>query len=319
MNTDVQEDALARLKAGDKAVMSIIYTAYADRVRRYMVAQAKDPQHADDLTSKAFLRFYSYLDSAEWKKKKDSYQSIEHLLFRMATHALLDDKRKAEVEERGNQKYAATAIIAQPVPPDLVFQAKEAEELLIRGIVDLTVDQRGPARRVFLDLCTYKETAELEGIPESTAKQLVASARKLLARNVTLINWKGTSHDPADRISPAGRSEHHLLARTAGESDARIRDLPQATDAEAVPHPDDCRGDDRIGPDRVDLYDVPPAVAEERSDLRPGRVQSAAQGDPAEGFHYAGGQLEAGVPIQPAAEVSEVSAEAAEEGGRRQL
>lgn len=321
MNTDVQEDALARLKAGDLAVMSIIYTAYAQRVRKYVIDQARDAQHADDLTSKAFLRFYSYVKSEEWERNKDKYQSIDHLLFRMATHALLDDKRKEEVEERGNQEYAATAIIAEPVPPDLVFQAKEAEELLIRGIVDLPTDQRGPAKRVYFDLLTYKETAELEGIPESTAKALVARARKLLAKNVTLINWKGNTHVSKRRISSARRSKRHLLARTEDESDARVQELPQGMDTEADAHPDDGDRFDRPGPDALHVHDVPPPGAEDGSHPRcAGRAESAAPGDPAEAAaNHASAARPACDSAAPAAALSEVSAEAAEDGGRGEL
>jgi RNA polymerase sigma-70 factor, ECF subfamily len=265
MDTISQSDALERLKGGDKAVVVLVFAAYAERVKHYVLPQAIDVPHADDLVQKTFLNLYRYLDSEEWAAKKDEYRSINHLLFRMATHALIDDKRVEAREDRKKKKYSVEPPPPQPIRAEDELLANEADEVLVRGVTNLPADCRGAARLVFLELYTFEQVAEIEEIPLGTVKTLIRRARKLLLKD---LRWyvEGRPNERTNRISPSRRSERDVLPRAAGSRPGRLPELPRDPSTEA--HPQAGLGDrsDRTGPDGPDVCAVPPVVAEAESD-----------------------------------------------------
>ena len=265
MDTISQSDALDRLKGGDKAVVVLIFAAYAERVKYYVLPQATDAGHADDLVQKTFLKLYLYLDSEEWAEKKNEYRSINHLLFRMATHALIDDKRIEAREERGKNKYAAEPPPHQPIKPGDELFSNEADEVLVRGVANLPTDCRGAARLVFLECYTFEQVAEIENLPLGTVKTLIRRARKLLLKDV---RWyvEGNPNERANRISTASRSKSDVLPRTARSRPGRLRALPRDPSAEADRPASLGDLDDRSDSLADDLCDVPPPLAKAESD-----------------------------------------------------
>jgi RNA polymerase sigma-70 factor (ECF subfamily) len=69
-----------------------VYEAYAAKIYRHCLFRIFSPEKAEELTQEVFLKFWQYVE------KKHEIKNAQGLLYRIADHSIIDEKRKRNAE-----------------------------------------------------------------------------------------------------------------------------------------------------------------------------------------------------------------------------
>jgi RNA polymerase sigma factor (sigma-70 family) len=160
---EVADDILVRrVRAGDEVALSTLYRRHVAAIYRFVLAQVRDVQDAEDLTSETFARMLRGLDGFRGEA------SFRNWVYQIARNAVRNHRRAARYrlalplsptaaappdeddEPSGGRKAATVLGLLQPLPPRY------------RQVLELR----------FLDGCSIEETAARLGITVGNAKVL---------------------------------------------------------------------------------------------------------------------------------------------------
>jgi RNA polymerase sigma-70 factor (ECF subfamily) len=149
----------------DEAAFSELVRTYQAHVWRFLRHQLGDDALAEDLTQETFIRVYRKLHTFEFRSKFSTW--------------ILNVARNAGTDELRARQRRARLVDALSVPEP---QRDPSLRVEISDAIDaLTPKLRETLLLVELFGLTYREAAEVLGIPEGTAKRRVFDARKQLA------------------------------------------------------------------------------------------------------------------------------------------
>lgn len=173
MKLDPQRDKLADealvklVLEGDEPALTTLYRRYVDAIYRFILAQVRDRQTAEDLCSDTFARMLRGLGSFRGEA------SFKNWLYQIARNALRNHRRSAS--------YRRTIALAPSLADDSA-PADEADEGLRERALAILAPLPPRYRQVlelrFLVGCTIEETARRMGITKSNAKVLQHRALK---------------------------------------------------------------------------------------------------------------------------------------------
>ena len=149
----------------DPVAFSELVRTYQAHVWRFLRHLLGDDALAEDLTQETFIRIYRKLHTFEFRSKFSTW------VLNIARNAGTDELRARQRRAR-----LVDALSMPPTVPDPTLRVEVAE-----AIDTLTPKLRETVLLVELFGLTYREAAEVLGIPEGTAKRRVFDARRLLA------------------------------------------------------------------------------------------------------------------------------------------
>ncbi len=171
---------VARVKAGDEAALSVLYRRYVRPIHRFVLAQMRDPDEAEDLTSDTFTRMIQGIGDFRGEA------SFKNWLYQIARNAVRNHRRSAGYRRTGPLTPALAGGDAEPdadrfelEPDDAAADAAwDAALALLRP---LPPRYRKVLELRFVNGCTIGETAARMGITEANAKVLQHRALKKAA------------------------------------------------------------------------------------------------------------------------------------------
>ncbi len=194
---DQPDPAIIQAAAGgDSRAFEELVRAYQEPIWRYLCRYLGDPQLAEDVAQETFLRLHRKLRTYSYRSKFSTW------LFTIARNAAVDSHRKAMRRER----------LLEVVPPAPPIGAPGASLEVEQALESLSDKLRESVLLVEVLGLTYREAAEVLGIPEGTAKSRVFAARE------QLIAWMN-----ADTSSVADTS--------SGADTPSVADTPSAANA----------------------------------------------------------------------------------------
>ena len=171
-----ERDLRARLMAGDALALAEAYEQFSPVVYGLAARVTGDPAAAEDVTHEVFLHLWE----RPWVFDPDRGR-LRAWLATMAHHRAVDHLRRASVRER----YAARAAVErEPAPPPNPEEAAVAAAVAKR--VRVAVDELPDAQRTAVLLAyfegkTFRQVAQLTGVPEGTAKSRLRLGLRRLA------------------------------------------------------------------------------------------------------------------------------------------
>jgi RNA polymerase sigma-70 factor (ECF subfamily) len=166
-------------QAGDSEAFGRLVERYMRRAYMQALGLVNSREDALDLSQEAFTRAYRARHTIDPDRPFFAwlYQIIRHLCFNF----LRDTKRRARVmEQEGTAWIVETARAASPGPAAALEQA-EARRRVARAIERLPAHEREVLVLKEFEELTYREIAELVGIPVGTVMSRLYSARRRLA------------------------------------------------------------------------------------------------------------------------------------------
>jgi RNA polymerase sigma-70 factor (ECF subfamily) len=175
---DWERELRARLGAGDELALAEAYDQFSPMVYGLAVRVTGDRSAAEDVTQEVFLHLWQRPAAFDPDRGR-----LRTWLATMAHHRAVDHLRRAGVRDR----YAARAAVErEPTPPPNPEEAAVAAAVAKR--VRVAVDELPDAQRTAVLLAyfegrTFRQVAQLTGVPEGTAKsRLRLGLRRIAAR-----------------------------------------------------------------------------------------------------------------------------------------
>lgn len=179
--TDAQVLSLVpRCQRGDRAAVEALYTLYADRIYRYVLARVGDPDQAADLTTEVFVRMIGQLTGFRLNRERPA-ASFSAWLYRIAANLATDWRRR-----RG--RFAQVSLDPDlPLParepgPEVVVEQREAAGRLAQAMQGLSEEQRLVVVGKFVEGMSNTEVAAWLGKTEGAVKSLQHRALQTLGR-----------------------------------------------------------------------------------------------------------------------------------------
>ncbi len=178
VSTEVEADLLARCLQGDRQAQQRLYEMTMHLVYRLMV-RLVGLQDAADLTQQVYLKLFSKLDQFSGKSRFETW------LYRLATNEALQFLRK-------NKNRKTKTLMGDPVNQD----QPESERDEQRELLEVAMERIDPElRSIFMlrevEKKSYREIAEIVGIPEGTVGSRLTRARRELQTHLVELGWEG--------------------------------------------------------------------------------------------------------------------------------
>ena len=154
-----------------------LFTAYRDRIRRYILRMVRDPAEAEDLTQETFLRAHRRLYLLRHPEAVDGW------LYRIATHVCLDRLRQRKPQDSIDDEQTANRVeAAVRTRPSLADIAERRQtSLCVQRCLDYLPDNYRAVILLYeIHALTAPEIASLLGVKLTTIKMRLHRARRML-------------------------------------------------------------------------------------------------------------------------------------------
>ena len=166
--------------AGAAGTTAELFSAYHERIRRYILSMVHDEAEADDLTQDVFVRAYRSVGSL---RDPDSALSW---LYRVATNICYDRFRSQsrqpprDARDVGDAPEASVCDTSPEAAPERVAARSEMSSCVQDSVEDLSDDYREVIRLHDVESLTNAEVAAVLGISVDAAKIRLHRARRKL-------------------------------------------------------------------------------------------------------------------------------------------
>lgn len=158
---------LARVAAGDRAALRMVYDATAAKLLALAQRITADRQEAEDIVQDVFVTVWH--KAAEYRPERASGLAW---LFAIARNRAID-----RVRARGRRatvgEEALAAVADEHARADAGAEAADATRAVTRALATLDPRHAAVIRMAFLDGLSYEEIAAREGVPVGTVKTWV--------------------------------------------------------------------------------------------------------------------------------------------------
>ena len=162
---------VARVGAGDKAAMKLLYDAHSDALYHFIRTRLRDPFEAADVMQEVFLEVWRAAARFEGRA------AVRTWIFGIARNKAIDRVRRG-----------ARLVLAEPdanLPDDApnpeALAGAASDAARVRDCIGRLSDaHRSAIHLAFYRELTYGEIAEIEGVPVGTIKTRILHAKRLL-------------------------------------------------------------------------------------------------------------------------------------------
>lgn len=167
-----------RMMAGDETALAELYDGHSGFVFGLALRVLGDRTAAEDVTQEVFVSFWERPERFD-----EARGSLRGFLGTLAHRRAVDHIRREEARKRRETRTTSTEVVPLPSVDDAAMLTVTSER--VREAVELLP----PAQREALDLAyfkghTYRQVADLLGIPEGTAKSRLRLALQRVAEAI---------------------------------------------------------------------------------------------------------------------------------------
>ena len=185
-SSDWERVVRGRLSSGDEAALGEVYDQYSSFVFGLAQRVIGDPRAAEDVSQEVFLYVWEHPYAFDPERG-----SLRTWLGTLAHRRSVDYVRREEARRRRAQREAGRRPTYIPDVEEMATALVQAE--LVRNALDvLPEDQRRCIQLAYFGGKTYRQVAEVLGIPEGTAKSRLRLGLRRIAEaleNEGLEQW----------------------------------------------------------------------------------------------------------------------------------
>lgn len=173
---------LQRVAEGDKDAFGLLFDRYYNKVLSYALTYRNNYAAAEDGAQEIFLKVWRQ------RERLAGLRSFQDYLFILTRNAMIDALRKKAVEISGGQ--LPTDLADELITPEQRLDYRETYALIMRGVQELSPQQREVFRLSRLENRSNAEIAEELGIARTTVRWHLAAALSALRAYVAKhLSW----------------------------------------------------------------------------------------------------------------------------------
>ena len=173
------EEIALLVQHGDKDKFALLMERYEKKLLRYGRKFLSDKENVTDAVQEIFIKTYQGI------KSFDPSQRFSPWIYRIAHNMFVNAIKK---NSRSPVSFIDfDTLIAHPTYDDTAPAEREQKEMRVlidRGLAGLPPNYREIIILYYLEELSYKEIADLSGVPMGTVMSRLARARKLLQQNL---------------------------------------------------------------------------------------------------------------------------------------
>lgn len=158
---------IERASQGDKAAFTALVRQYQNRIFAFIMRMTANRESALDLTQDTFLAAFQNL--AGFRKEA----LFSTWLFTIAANKTRNYLRRSSREMEMPEGYD---VVSHDTRPDIDFEKKQTQELLLAAVAGLPVKQRAVFNLRYFEQLKFHEIARIQGTSVSAVKTNFAEA-----------------------------------------------------------------------------------------------------------------------------------------------
>lgn len=176
-----QDDELLveQVRKGNQSAFSLLVQRHQGAIYSLCYRMTGDPLEAEDLAQEAFLRLYRSVGGFRPNNR------LRPWFRRIAVNVCLDALRKRREATVPLEKLLETEsqprAASREEMPEEAYLSREVRVEVQRGLLKLSGDHRAVLVLRYLEELSYREIAEVLGVPVSTVETRLFRAKKMLA------------------------------------------------------------------------------------------------------------------------------------------
>ena len=157
----LEENELLRLVSlGDNSAFTLLFDRYQNKVYSHALTFVKSPQNAEEIVTDIFLKVWNN------RKELPEIKNFKNYLFILSRNYLVSSiRKKVSLTVEINKDWMEDIL-----QPDKQYHLKETHQVLMRGIEQLSPQQKKIFKMSRLDGLTYDEIAKSLSISSRTVK-----------------------------------------------------------------------------------------------------------------------------------------------------
>jgi RNA polymerase sigma factor (sigma-70 family) len=171
-----ERDLRARLLDGDELALAEAYDQFSPMVYGLAVRVTGDRAAAEDVAQEVFLHLWE----RPWAFDPDRGR-LRAWLATMAHHRAVDHLRRTAVRDRAATRAAGEREPTAPPNPEEAAMAAAVAKRVRVAVDELPPPQRAAILLAYFEGHTFRQVAQLTGVPEGTAKSRLRLALRHLA------------------------------------------------------------------------------------------------------------------------------------------
>lgn len=172
---DLSQNDLVRCRRGDPGGLEVLFRTYVDRVFRTCLGLLGQHADAEDATQDVMLRIFAKIGRFSERSRLSTW------IYRVTVNHCLNLRRRRRREQTRIAADAETLTDSGGPTPLEQTSAAEERELLLRRLQRLGPDLAAVLVLREIEGQSYREIAEILGVPSGTVMSRLARARQKLA------------------------------------------------------------------------------------------------------------------------------------------
>ncbi len=168
-------DLVQRIADRDQVALKEAYDRYAAHVNGVAIGILKDRDLAADITQEVFVRLWERHD--RYDADRGSLKSFLQMDSHGRSIDLLRSRRSAQAREIADHRKQASTVTAGT---EEMAMTEVTGSTVRTALMSLPDEQRTPIAMAYFDGYSYRDVAELLGVPEGTVKSRIRAGMKRL-------------------------------------------------------------------------------------------------------------------------------------------
>jgi len=173
-------DLIARIRSGDENACRILVENNKNLVWHMVLRMINQPEDAEDICQDVFLNVFRNIGNFKGGSKLSSW------IGSIAYHVCIDYLRK-----KGKEKslFLCAPVADNRYDPTMLLPSGNVDRARLKALVHqliehLPVSYRTVVTLYHLEECSYREIADITGLPEGTVKSYLSRAREIIREQV---------------------------------------------------------------------------------------------------------------------------------------
>jgi RNA polymerase sigma factor (sigma-70 family) len=167
---------IKKVNDGDRSAISLLVENNKNLIWHIIISMVGHNSDSEDLFQEVFLQVYKGLRHFRAESRLSTWIGT-------ITHHICADYLRKKNKETNFQSHDADEELALNFSPDISWKQTEREDLnrmILTAIARLPAAYRTAITLYHLDECSYREIAEMTGMPDGTIKSYISRGRNLL-------------------------------------------------------------------------------------------------------------------------------------------
>lgn len=173
-------DLIARIRGGDENACRILVENNKNLVWHMVLRMINQPEDAEDICQDVFLNVFRNIGNFKGGSKLSSW------IGSIAYHVCIDYLRK-----KGKEKslFLCAPVADNRYDPTMLLPSGNVDRARLKALVHQLIEQLPVSYRTVVTLyhleeCSYREIADITGLPEGTVKSYLSRAREIIRDQV---------------------------------------------------------------------------------------------------------------------------------------